>query len=76
MNYTAYLGGEMAHGRGVGVEPADGVRAGESPDIHASNLPEVAKVAGRHVVESLEHAAKNLEEGEIGPALGRHEQVH
>jgi uncharacterized membrane protein len=76
LNYTAYLGGEMVYQRGVGVEPAGGIRKGESPEIHGSNLPEVAKVAGRHVVESLEQAARHLKEGEIAPALGRHEQVH
>jgi uncharacterized membrane protein len=76
MNYTAYLGGEMVYARGVGVEPAGGVREGESPEIHASNLPQIAKVAGHHVVESLEDAARHLREGEIAPSLGRHEQVH
>jgi len=76
LNYTAYLGGEMVYQRGVGVQPAGGVREGEAPEIRGDNLPEVAKVAGKHVVESLGQAVQHLKEGEIAPSLGRHSHVH
>jgi uncharacterized membrane protein len=72
MNYTAYLGGTMVYERGVGVEAAGGIRDGEAPEIRGDTLPQVAKVAGHHALESIAHAAKDLRRGDIAPALAGH----
>lgn len=74
MNYTAYLGGTMVYRYGVGVQTAGGIKDGRAPEIHGRTLPAVAKMAGQHAMHSLTHAAKELRDGEIAPALAARSQ--
>lgn len=72
MMYSAYLGGKMVYARGVGVEPAGGLREGEAPEITTENLGEVAGTAADHLRSGLQHT---LSTGDHRHAEGR-EPVH
>jgi hypothetical protein len=69
MNYTAYLGGSMVYHHGVGVQPAGGVRENADPEIRRGDLREVASMAGRHALQSLKEAGRDIRRGELVPAL-------
>ena len=68
MTYTAYLGGKMVYGHGVGVQP-DGVRDGRSPALRMRNAGEVARVTARNTAEGVAHVARETREGRLAPAL-------
>lgn len=77
MAYTAYLGGKMVYEHGVGVLPANGVLAGQAPELRTDNAAQVAELAGKHLVNAAEHAAEHLAEGEIAPTLtGKRVESH
>ena len=53
MTYSAYLGGRMVYGQGMGVERAGGVRDEQSPSLTLSNVGTVIKTAGRQLKEAV-----------------------
>ncbi len=53
VSYSAYLGGRMVYGKGLGVESADGVRHEEAPTVGVDNLGEVLRTAGRQFLKGL-----------------------
>lgn len=71
MSYTAYLGGKLVYSKGVGVEPADGVRAERAPELRHGELGPAAKMATSHLAHAVKHAARHVAQGEIAPTLHR-----
>lgn len=69
MTYSAYLGGRMVYGHGVGVERAGAIRPGEAPEIAPNNVGEVARVSARHVASGLRDLAETSSRGEFVPAI-------
>lgn len=67
--YSAYLGGRMVYGHGVGVEPAGGLAEDHAPPLGKARAGplfyHVLRDLGRGVTHTLEH----LREGEIVPTL-------
>ena len=47
--YSAYLGGRMVYGEGMGVESADGLRRDRSPEIRPGNLTHAIATFGRQL---------------------------
>lgn len=70
MQYTAYLGGKMVYGHGVGVQP-HGVRDDRSPALRPGNVKAVARATARAATEGIAHIARETREGRLAPALGR-----
>jgi uncharacterized membrane protein len=70
MTYSAYLGGKMVYEHGVGVNPANGLREAEAPEVTLGNAGEVAQLGARQVIRGAKHAVADLLRGEIAPALG------
>lgn len=71
MNYTAYLGGKMVYGEGVGVEAAQGLRDGAAPELTRRTLKEAGRTALHHASKGLRHAVEQTSKGRIAPALRR-----
>lgn len=65
--YSAYLGGHMVYGHGVGVSPAGGVRDGHGPELVGTQMDAVARHAAHDAKAGLKSAARNLASG--GPYL-------
>ena len=76
MTYTAYLGGRMVYGHGLGVEPAGGVRVGHAPPLRAARAGEVLGQAMDHLVHGARHALEHARQGELAPALGSASREH
>lgn len=72
MSYTAYLGGKMVYDHGVGVRAAGGTRPGAAPEIRRGMLREAGRVAAHHAGHALQHAAHELRDKQIAPALRLH----
>lgn len=74
MSYSAYLGGKMVYEFGVGVKPADGLRAGDAPELAPGHLAEAGRRAVRDLADSVRPVVDDLRAGRLAPALGhRHE---
>ena len=69
MSYSAYLGGKMVYEHGVGVKPADGLRAGDSPELTPGNAREVARRVVDDVERGIPHVVDDVRRGDILPAL-------
>ncbi len=67
--YTAYLGGEMVHKYGVGVEAARGVDHAHSPELKLKNTGVIARTKVGNLASGLARAAKSLFRGPRFPAL-------
>jgi len=67
--YTAYLGGKMISEYGVGVGPAGGVYRPDAPVLGAAPLGEVAREAGKDLVDGVKHMVEEVASGQIVPAL-------
>lgn len=66
--YTAYLGGRMVYGHGVGVEAADGVDPGRAPELGSGRF---RKALVRNAKEAMRSMVADLREGRYLPALRR-----
>jgi uncharacterized membrane protein len=71
MTYSAYLGGRMVYGHGVGVEVASRAREGDSPPLVPGHLREAVQVSGRHVASGLKDVIGTAARGELLPTLTR-----
>lgn len=69
VTYSAYLGGKMVYGHGVGVEPADGVRKDAAPLLDREHAEEATRLSARHLWEGLQVTAQEMSEGKIVPLL-------
>lgn len=69
VTYSAYLGGKMVYGHGVGVEPADGVRKDAAPLLDREHAEEATRLSARHLWEGLQVTAQEMSEGKIAPLL-------
>lgn len=57
---SAYLGGKMVYGKGVGVSPAGGVRYEESPKLRFGNMGAILRALGRQIPRSLGRTARGF----------------
>lgn len=71
MTYTAYLGGKMVYSKGVGVEPAGGVRFENAPEVRLNNVTEAVQTSASNIEHAARHAADHLRESEVAPVLRR-----
>lgn len=71
MAYSAYLGGRMVYEHGVGVRAADGLHEETAPELTIADAPSAARQGAAHVVEGVRHAAQQMREGDLVPALTR-----
>ena len=69
LSYSAYLGGKMVYEHGVGVRPADGLRAGDSPELTPGHAREVARRVVEDVERGIPHAIDDVRHGDVLPAL-------
>ena len=67
--YSAYLGGEMVHKYGVGVEAAGGVQRARSPELRLKNTGEIVRTVFGNLKSGLTRAARSLFFGPRFPAL-------
>lgn len=67
--YSAYLGGRMVYGEGMGVEDAGGLRFDESPPVRLDNVGELLATAGRQIGRTIRGLFKGLipREFDYGP---------
>ena len=70
LSYSAYLGSKMVYEHGVGVKPADGVAAGESPAITPSEAPSVARRALSDLKQAAATTVADVRAGRLAPAIG------
>ncbi len=70
MAYSAFLGGEMVHKYGVGVEAARGVEHDRSPELKLKNTGSVMSTVFGNLGSGLARAARSLFRGPRFPALG------
>lgn len=68
VTYSAYLGGRMVYGSGVGVEKAGGA-VPTAPTIGQDEPVEIARRAARDLGTGSVHLAKELAGGQIVPSL-------
>lgn len=69
--YSAYLGGKMVYGKGVGVEAAGGIQPGHGPELTRDRMGEVARHALDDVRQGLRTTASEYASGEFVPMLTR-----
>lgn len=69
--YSAYLGGKMVYGKGVGVEAAGGIQPGHGPELTRDRMGEVARHALDDVRQGLRTAASEYASGDFVPMLTR-----
>lgn len=69
LGYTAYLGGRLVYGHGVGVVPAHGVYREDAPRLRAGQLGTFFITAATDLVHGLQHMAQELAKGQIVPTL-------
>jgi uncharacterized membrane protein len=69
LTYTAYLGGELVYGAGVGVGPAHGVYRPDAPTMRSDQMSEYLAAAGTDLAHGVQHMAQELREGFLIPAI-------
>lgn len=69
--YSAYLGGRMVYGHGVGVAAAGGVRPGHGPELEPGKFGEAARHALDDAREGVRTTARDYARGEFVPAITR-----
>jgi uncharacterized membrane protein len=69
MSYSAYLGSKMVYEHGLGVKPADGLRAGDSPEVVPGSLTEAAGRAVDDLQRAIPSVVDDARAGRVVPAL-------
>lgn len=69
MTYSAYLGGEMVHKRGVGVLSAGGVQPDRAPELRMKNAGAIVGTIFGNLSSGLARAARGWLRGPRMPAL-------
>lgn len=67
--WSAYLGGKLVYKHGAGVERANGVLDGESPEFRRGQTAELFRQTGRHLKHGSAHTLEHLKDGEIAPVM-------
>lgn len=76
MTYTAYLGGHMVYEHGVGVSPANGVRAQDVPELRAGTLAAAGRTFARDVASGARMTVQEVSEGKLVPAITHGSGAH
>ncbi len=69
LGYTAYLGGKMVYGKGVGVKPAGGVYRPGAPTMRVGQLGAFFATALVDLFHGLRHMVSEVSNGKIAPWL-------
>jgi len=67
--YTAYLGGKLVYGVGVGVEPAHGVYRSDAPALKSGQVGSFVKTAGTDLVHGVQHMIQEVAKGRLIPTI-------
>jgi uncharacterized membrane protein len=67
--YTAYLGGKLVYGVGVGVEPAHGVYRSDAPALKSGQVGSFVKTAGTDLVHGVQHMVQEVAKGRLVPTI-------
>jgi uncharacterized membrane protein len=67
--YTAYLGGKLVYGVGVGVEPAHGVYRSDAPALKSGQVGSVVMTAGTDLVHGVQHMVQEVAKGRLVPTI-------
>lgn len=67
--YTAYLGGKLVYGAGVGVEPAHGVYRADAPALKPGQIGSFLKAAGTDLVHGAQHMVQEVGKGQLVPTI-------
>jgi uncharacterized membrane protein len=72
LGYSAYLGGKMVYEHGLGVQPAEGLRDGNAPDLELTpgHLADAGRRAWGDLKDSVGPVVADLKAGRIAPAVG------
>ena len=67
--YTAYLGGKLVYGAGVGVEPAQGVYRADAPSLRSGQVGSFIETAATDLVHGVQHMVEEVAQGQLVPTL-------
>ena len=67
--YTAYLGGKLVYGVGVGVEPAHGVYRSDAPALKSGQVGSFVKTAGTDLFHGVQHLIREVAKGRLIPTI-------
>ena len=67
--YTAYLGGKLVYGVGVGVESAHGVYRSDAPALKSGQVGSFVKTAGTDLVHGVQHMIQEVAKGRLIPTI-------
>ena len=72
LSYSAYLGGKMVYEHGLGVQPAEGLRDGNAPDLELKpgHLADAGRRAWTDLKASVAPTVADLKAGRLAPAVG------
>jgi uncharacterized membrane protein len=72
LSYSAYLGGKMTYEHGLGVQPAEGLRDGNAPDLELKpgHLADAGRRAWNDLKDSVAPTVADLKAGNLAPAVG------
>jgi len=67
--YTAYLGGKLVYGVGVGVDPAHGVYRADAPALKSGQIVSFIRTAGTDLVHGVQHMVQEVAKGRLIPTV-------
>lgn len=67
--YTAYLGGKLVYGVGVGVDPAHGVYRADAPALKSGQIVSFIKTAGTDLAHGVQHMVQEVAKGLLIPTI-------
>jgi uncharacterized membrane protein len=67
--YTAYLGGKLVYGAGVGVEPAHGVYRPDAPSLRSGQVGSFIGTAATDLAHGVQHMVQEVGQGQLVPTL-------
>jgi predicted RNA methylase len=67
--YTAYLGGKLVYGVGVGVDPAHGVYRADAPALKSGQIVSFIKAAATDLLHGVQHMVEEVAKGRLIPTI-------
>jgi len=67
--YTAYLGGKLVYGVGVGADPAHGVYRADAPALKSGQIVSFIRTAGTDLVHGVQHMVQEVAKGRLIPTV-------
>jgi uncharacterized membrane protein len=67
--YTAYLGGKLVYGAGVGVEPAHGIYRPDAPALRSGQVGPFIKTAATDLTHGVQHMVQEVGKGQLIPTV-------